>query len=89
MINKNIQAIIRGHLIFMNNTPIRIEKEGNELYKTKFWTLKLNEVKICFRQKNKEFRIKYEDVTNFYLKDSEIFVFKIKGVKRKLMFKLD
>ena len=87
-IHKDIRAIIRGHLISVDKKFIELNKYGKELIRTKFYAITINENMVSFKQRKNLTEIKFDNVNSFSLLDSNTFVFKIIGEKKKLFFKI-
>lgn len=86
MEKKNIRAIMRGHFISVDMKPKRLEKYGDELYKTKNFCVIIGKKQVSFKQNKRVFRFKYDEVKQFYLKNSNTFVFVLHNVKKKFYF---
>jgi len=83
----NIKALIRGHLLYLNKIPIKLEKSSDELFKTNHYSIIVGDYQISFKQNERKVKIKYDDIKEFYIRDTELFIFKMIN-KKKLYFKI-
>lgn len=86
--DKNIKAIIRGHLISIDCEPTELKKYEDELYVTKEWDVLVCHSHVSFKQGKKIFRFNYADLVTFFLRDCEVFVLRRKNSKQKFNFRL-
>lgn len=86
--DKNVKAIMRGHLININKKPIILKKFGDEFYKTHDWDVILGKGFVSFKKNKLVHRFKFSDMKNFFLKDSHIFVIDLHNVKKRFYFKI-
>ena len=87
MVDKDIRAIMRGHLISLDNKPKRLDK-GDEFYRTKHYGLIIGHNHVSFKQGSKVNRFKYSEIKKFFLKDSSVFVFDLHSTKKRFYFKI-
>jgi len=83
----NIKAVIRGHLAYLNIKPKELEKASGEFYKTAHWSIIINHDNISFKNKSKKFKIRFDDIKEFTIKDTKLFRF-IMLDKKKAYFKV-
>lgn len=85
--DKNVKAIIRGHLFSINVKPTKTERVDAELYKTKYWDIIVSKTDVVFNKGKHKLKFNYNKLNHFFLKDAEIFVFKIIGNEKSFYFK--
>lgn len=83
-----IRNIMRGHLIFVKDEPIKLEKQGDEFFKTKFWNVILSKSFISFKRNNKIHRFYFSDIKKFYLKDSYTFIIDVEKPRKRFYFNI-
>lgn len=88
MENRNVKAIIRGHLISIDAECKKLEKFGDEFYRTKFWNVIVANTFVSFKRYKRLHRFNFKDITKFSLQDSKTFVIEIVGVKKKFYFEI-
>lgn len=86
--NKNVRAIMRGHLISIDAPMSKLKKFGDEFYKTKHWSIILGNTFISFKKLGKAYRFDFKDIKKFFLQDSETFVFNVENNKERFYFKI-
>jgi len=85
---KRIRNIMRGHLLFVKDKPIKLKKVGDEFFKTRYWNVILGKNYISFKKNNKVHRFNFVDIKKFFLKDNYVFVIDIAKPKKRFYFKI-
>lgn len=88
MVDKDVRAIMRGHLISIDKKPMKLKNRGGEMWRTKHYGIILDYDQVSFKQGSKINRFKFSEIKKFFLKDSETFVFDLYNVKTRFYFKI-
>ena len=86
--NRDVRAIMRGHLISIDAPTSKLKKFGDEFYKTKHWNIIMGNTFISFKKFDKAYRFSFKDIKKFFLQDSETFVFNVENNKERFYFKI-
>jgi len=87
-LDKNIKAIIRGHLFSIGKKAISLKESSDELYRTHFWSIIIGDREVSFKKDKEVLRFKYNELKKFYLENSEVFIFVKLNEKKKYYMKV-
>ena len=86
---KRIRAVIRGHLMSVDKKIIPMKNSNQELCHTKNYSIIIGEKEVSFKHRELLFKFKYNQVKEFYLKNSNTFVFIRNNSKEMLLFRIE